>query len=178
MSWRSTVRTIASQPAFMLLAFVTRRELADGADVHRLGAGDRAEALGPGATQFAYLFLPVIVGIVGGAFVSGRLAGRIPGDRQIAFGFAATIGGVAISVALHLVTTPPIIVQQVLITLAAAGVQLVIPVLVLRMLDLFPAVRGSAASVQTCVMLRSARSSWARSCRRSTARCFRSAWER
>jgi MFS transporter, DHA1 family, multidrug resistance protein len=32
-------------------------------------------------------------------------------------------------------------------------VQLVIPVLVLRMLDLFPAVRGSAASVQTCVML-------------------------
>ena len=99
--------------------------------------------------------MPVIVGIVGGAFLSGRLAGRIPGDRQIGFGFAATIGGVAISVALHLadgVAADPDR-SRCSSRSAAGGVQLVIPVLVLRMLDLFPEVRGSAASVQTCVML-------------------------
>jgi DHA1 family bicyclomycin/chloramphenicol resistance-like MFS transporter len=41
----------------------------------------------------------------------------------------------------------------VFVGIDAVGVQLVMPVLVLRMLDLFPASRGSAASVQSCIML-------------------------
>jgi hypothetical protein len=44
-------------------------------------------------------------------------------------------------------------VQEVLIGIDAVGVQLIMPILVLRMLDLFPMSRGSAASVQSCVML-------------------------
>lgn len=96
----------------------------------------------------------MIVGIVGGAFLSGRLAGRIPGDRQIAYGFGVSIAAMVVSVVMHVASgSPPVLFQQALITLSAGGVQLVIPVLVLRMLDLFPDVRGSAASVQTCVML-------------------------
>jgi MFS transporter, DHA1 family, multidrug resistance protein len=149
-----TVRRIASNPLFMVLAIVTGADLAT--ILMFIGAAPAIVLThwGLDATQFAYLFFPVIVGIVGGAFLSGRLAGRIPGDRQIAFGFGTTIGAVAISVVLNaLPQTPPLLVQQVLIALAAGGVQLVIPVLVLRMLDLFPDVRGSAASVQTCVML-------------------------
>jgi DHA1 family bicyclomycin/chloramphenicol resistance-like MFS transporter len=43
--------------------------------------------------------------------------------------------------------------QQVLITLVALGVQLMMPIYALRMLDMFPDARGSAASVQSCVML-------------------------
>jgi DHA1 family bicyclomycin/chloramphenicol resistance-like MFS transporter len=149
----STVRTIASNPLFMLLAIVTGANLSTILMFIGSAPAIVLKHWGLEATQFAWLFLPVIVGIVGGAFLSGRLAGRIPGDRQIAYGFGATVGGVAIAVALHSLMSPPILVQQVLITMAAGGVQLVIPVLVLRMLDLFPAVRGSAASVQTCVML-------------------------
>jgi MFS transporter, DHA1 family, multidrug resistance protein len=149
-----TVRTIASSPLFMLMAIVTGADLATILMFIGSAPAIVLNHWGLSATDFAYLFVPVIAGIVGGAFISGRLAGRIRGDRQIGFGFAATIGGVAISVALHsLPQPPPILIQQVLITLAAGGVQLVIPVLVLRMLDLFPEVRGSAASVQTCVML-------------------------
>ena len=37
--------------------------------------------------------------------------------------------------------------------MVATGVQLMMPIFALRMLDLFPEVRGSAASVQSCVML-------------------------
>jgi len=44
-------------------------------------------------------------------------------------------------------------VQEVFIGIDALGVQLVMPILALRMLDLFPASRGSAASVQSCVLL-------------------------
>lgn len=149
-----TVRTIASSGVFMLLAFATGMDLAT--ILMFIGAAPAIvlKHWGLGATEFAWLFLPVIIGIVGGAYASGRLAGRIPGTRQIVIGYAITIGAVFLSVMLHgFIQPPPILAQQVLITLAAAGVQLVIPVMVLRMLDLFPAVRGSAASVQTCVML-------------------------
>ena len=107
-----------------------------------------------GETQFAYLFVPLIIGIMGGAFLSGRLAGRIPGTRQIAIGYAITLSGGALTVLLQaLVDSPPVFPQQVLITVVALGVQLMMPIYALRMLDLFPDVRGSAASVQSCVML-------------------------
>jgi MFS transporter, DHA1 family, multidrug resistance protein len=49
--------------------------------------------------------------------------------------------------------TPPIPLQQLLLAIIAVGVQLVQPVLNLRMLDLFPRARGSAASVQSCVSI-------------------------
>jgi DHA1 family bicyclomycin/chloramphenicol resistance-like MFS transporter len=107
-----------------------------------------------GETQFAYLFVPLIIGIMGGAFLSGRLAGRIPGTRQIAIGYTITLSGGALTVLLQaLMDSPPVFAQQVLITVVALGVQLMMPIYALRMLDLFPDVRGSAASVQSCVML-------------------------
>ena len=107
-----------------------------------------------GETQFAYLFVPLIIGIMSGAFLSGRLAGRIPGTKQIAIGYTLTLAGGVLSVMLQaLVDSPPIFPQQVLITVVATGVQLMMPIYALRMLDLFPDVRGSAASVQSCVML-------------------------
>jgi DHA1 family bicyclomycin/chloramphenicol resistance-like MFS transporter len=107
-----------------------------------------------GETDFAALFVPLICGIIGGAWISGRLAGRMTGGRQIAYGYTLTLSGALLMVLLHwLVREPPVLVQQVLITAVATGVQMMMPIFALRMLDLFPEVRGSAASVQSCVML-------------------------
>jgi DHA1 family bicyclomycin/chloramphenicol resistance-like MFS transporter len=50
-------------------------------------------------------------------------------------------------------TGPPILLQQVILAVIAFGVQLASPTLSLRMLDLFPLARGSAASVQSCVSI-------------------------
>jgi DHA1 family bicyclomycin/chloramphenicol resistance-like MFS transporter len=101
-------------------------------------------------TQFAWLFLPVIAGFVLGAFVSGRLAGRMPPAFQIRIGFAVTFAAVAVRFALHAsVTQVPIPVQQLLLFGSAIGVQINTPVLSLRLLDLFPSTRGAAASVQS-----------------------------
>src|SRR5262249_47770119 len=95
-------------------------------------------------TQFAMLFVPLICGIAGGAILSGRLAGHVAGGKQIAIGYALTISGSVISVLLHaFVKEPPILLQQILITVIGTGVQTVMPIFVLRMLDLFPDVRGS-----------------------------------
>jgi DHA1 family bicyclomycin/chloramphenicol resistance-like MFS transporter len=105
-------------------------------------------------TQFAYLFVPLIIGIMGGAFLSGRLAGRIDNTRQIAIGYTLTLVGGVLAVLLQaFVDSPPLLPQQALITVVAVGVQLMMPIYALRMLDLFPDVRGAAASVQSCVML-------------------------
>jgi DHA1 family bicyclomycin/chloramphenicol resistance-like MFS transporter len=105
-------------------------------------------------TQFAYVFVPLIIGIMGGAFLSGKLAGRVEGTKQIKIGYTLTLAGGVLSVMLQaFVDSPAIFPQQVLITVMALGVQLMMPIYALRMLDMFPEVRGSAASVQSCVML-------------------------
>jgi MFS transporter, DHA1 family, multidrug resistance protein len=105
-------------------------------------------------TQFAYLFIPVIGGLISSAFISGRMAGRFSYAQQSHLGFLLALGGSALMTLLFvLVTAPPIIIQQLLIAVIAFGVQLAGPTLSLRMLDLFPRARGSAASVQSCVSI-------------------------
>jgi DHA1 family bicyclomycin/chloramphenicol resistance-like MFS transporter len=105
-------------------------------------------------TQFAYLFFPVIGGIVVGAWVSGRLAGRIPLGKQALVGFILAMIGSGALIVLHvLFVSPPILSQQIALAVIALGAQSAGPPLALRMLDLFPGARGSAASVQSCVSI-------------------------
>jgi MFS transporter, DHA1 family, multidrug resistance protein len=149
-----TLGRIASHRQFMLYAFALGTTFS--AMITFIGA---APAIVMGhwhlsETQFAYLFVPLLVGIMGGAFLSGQLAGKLDGTRQIAIGYTIALGGGVLLVALHAFSeSPPFFPQQVLIATVAIGVQLMMPIYALRMLDLFPEVRGSAASVQSCVML-------------------------
>jgi len=107
-----------------------------------------------GETQFAWLFAPVIGGFVVGAWMSGRMAGRVRGTTQAEIGFITAFAGALIMLALQaFVREPPIHLQQALLATIAIGVQLVSPVLTLRMLDLFPRARGAAASVQSFVSI-------------------------
>jgi DHA1 family bicyclomycin/chloramphenicol resistance-like MFS transporter len=105
-------------------------------------------------TQFAWLFAPVIGGFVVGAWISGRMAGRVRGTTQAELGFVIALAGAGALLALLLGTrSVPIPVQQALLATIAFGVQLVLPVLSLRMLDLYPRARGAAASVQSFVSI-------------------------
>ena len=105
-------------------------------------------------TQFANLFIPVIGGLVSAAFLSGHMAGRFTYAQQSRLGFMLAMSGSALMTLLcATVDAPPIIVQQLIIAFIAFGVQLAGPTLSLRMLDLFPHARGSAASVQSCVSI-------------------------
>jgi DHA1 family bicyclomycin/chloramphenicol resistance-like MFS transporter len=105
-------------------------------------------------TQFAYLFIPVIGGLITSAFISGRMAGRYTYAQQSHLGFLLAMAGSGLMTLLHaLFNAPPILLQQVILAVIAFGVQLASPTLNLRMLDLFPLARGSAASVQSCVSI-------------------------
>lgn len=105
-------------------------------------------------TEFANLFIPVIGGLISAAFVSGRMAGRFTYAQQSRLGFMLALSGSGVMTLLFAaVKAPPILIQQFLIAFIAFGVQLAGPTLSLRMLDLFPHARGSAASVQSCVSI-------------------------
>ncbi|HEY3785744.1 MAG TPA: multidrug effflux MFS transporter [Steroidobacteraceae bacterium] len=105
-------------------------------------------------TQFAHLFMPVIGGLLAGGWVSGRLAGRVTYAAQSRLGFILALCGTGLMTILQaLLNEPPIPLQQMALCTVALGVQIASPTLSLRMLDLFPRARGSAASVQSCVSI-------------------------
>jgi DHA1 family bicyclomycin/chloramphenicol resistance-like MFS transporter len=102
-------------------------------------------------TQFFWFFSLTISGIMGGAFASGRLAGRITPRRQIRYGF--TIMAV---VSIANVTANALFVAQPwwalpLIGLFAFGWSLMVPVVTLLVLDLVPQRRGLASSLQAVI---------------------------
>jgi MFS transporter, DHA1 family, multidrug resistance protein len=105
-------------------------------------------------TQFAWLFLPVIAGFTLGAIVSGRAAGTLAPERQVRIGMSIVLGVCTARALLHTVLpNVPIGLQQAMLFASAFGTQLVFPALTLRMLDMFPELRGSAASVQSFISL-------------------------
>jgi len=105
-------------------------------------------------TEFANLFIPIITGLIGGAWISGRMAGLVSHGRQTQIGLLLSACGSSLMIALQtLLASPSLFAQQVSLSLIALGAQLAGPTLTLRMLDLFPRSRGSAASVQSCVSI-------------------------
>jgi DHA1 family bicyclomycin/chloramphenicol resistance-like MFS transporter len=102
-------------------------------------------------TQFFWFFLLSIGGIMAGAWASGRLAGRITPARQIRHGFVVML---AISV-LNLAYSAwlPVAAPWALIPIGiyAFGWALMVPVVTLLVLDLVPARRGMASSLQAAI---------------------------
>jgi DHA1 family bicyclomycin/chloramphenicol resistance-like MFS transporter len=107
--------------------------------------------LGLGPTQFFWFFGLTISGIMGGAFVSGRLAGRTPPRRQIRYGFSVMLTVSLLNVALNLLLDPNPAWALLPVALFAFGWALMVPVVTLMVLDLAPDRRGMASSLQACV---------------------------
>lgn len=104
--------------------------------------------LGLNERQFAWLFLPGISGIVIGAFISGRVAGRLTPRQTLALGFGVMFAAVACNVAYHAVAAPALPWTVLCVMLYTMGMAITMPTLTLLALDLFPHNRGMAASMQ------------------------------
>jgi DHA1 family bicyclomycin/chloramphenicol resistance-like MFS transporter len=99
--------------------------------------------------QFAWFFIPMIGGMMLGAFTSGRTAGRISGARLANIGFACCGIGAVVNVAYNLWVPVPSIPWAVLpMAIGSFGIALVFPILTLAVLDMYPRQRGSASSLQ------------------------------
>ncbi len=110
--------------------------------------------LGKGEQDFWVLFVPLISGMVAGSWFSGRLAGRISGRRLATAGYWISLAAGAANLALMLVPAAQTLPWAVLLLpVYTFGIALAFPILTLAMLDLFPANRGAASSVQTFVSL-------------------------
>ena len=99
--------------------------------------------------QFGWFFIPMISGMMVGAWVSGRAAGRISGTRLANLGFACSGVAVLANVAYTQAFATPSLPWAVLpMTLNAFGIALVFPIVTLAILDMYPRQRGSASSLQ------------------------------
>jgi MFS transporter, DHA1 family, multidrug resistance protein len=104
--------------------------------------------LGVSPTAFLWLFGPVMLGMMGGNWLAARLAGQVGSRRTIGLGFAIMIGSALVNLAMNF-WLPPALPWAVLpLALYVFGMALNMPVLSLRVLDLFPERRGLVSSCQ------------------------------
>jgi MFS transporter, DHA1 family, multidrug resistance protein len=103
------------------------------------------------ATHFFWLFLCTIGGIMVGAAVSGRLAGKMSPKRQIMRGFRIMVAVSAVNVALNLFAPLSAWWALPLIGLFSFGWALMVPVVTLLVLDQVPERRGMASSLQASI---------------------------
>lgn len=107
--------------------------------------------LGLTPTQFFWFFILTISGIMGGAWLSGRLAGRIPPKRQIRHGFLIMFTVAVLNLAANLLFPPHAWWALLPIAVFSFGWALMVPVVTLLVLDLHPERRGMASSMQAFV---------------------------
>jgi DHA1 family bicyclomycin/chloramphenicol resistance-like MFS transporter len=98
--------------------------------------------------DFAWLFVPGISGVMFGAFLSGRLAGRLSPRRTVSAGYLTMCGAVVFNLA-YCAFFPPALPWTVLpVMIYTIGMALAMPSVTLITLDLFPQLRGMTSSLQ------------------------------
>jgi len=104
--------------------------------------------------HFAWLFIPAISGMMTGAFLSGRLAGKLSGTATVRLGYVIMLAASAINLAIASLLPEPRVPWSVLpVGLHAIGIGMNFPTLTLLLLDRFPHHRGAVSSVQAFVSL-------------------------
>ena len=102
-------------------------------------------------TQFYWFFIITIGGIMSGAWLSGRLAGRIPPTRQVRHGFVIMSAMGLLNLALTLWAPLHPTLALLPLGMFSFGWALMVPVVTLLVLDLYPQRRGMASSLQAFV---------------------------
>jgi len=142
---------LGSDPRFILLALASGVPF-NGMFLYILSApvflGEHLHLL---PQQFFWCFLMTIGGIMGGAMVSGRLAGKIAPKKQIRHGFVIMLVIGVINLAANLLFTAHVSWALIPLGIFSFGWALMVPVVTLLVLDLHPERRGMASSLQMFV---------------------------
>lgn len=105
--------------------------------------------LGVAETGFLWLFGPAMLGLMSGAWLSGRLAGRLSLPRTIGLGYMIMACAALFNIGLNLAFPPALPLSVLPVLVYVFGMALAMPCLNLLALDPFPEQRGLAASCQT-----------------------------
>jgi DHA1 family bicyclomycin/chloramphenicol resistance-like MFS transporter len=102
-------------------------------------------------TQFFWFFFLSVGGLMGGAWWSGRLAGRVAAGKQIRRGMNIMVVAALANVALNAALAPHWSWALPPVALFSFGWALMVPVVTIKVLDLVPDRRGMASSLQAFV---------------------------
>ena len=142
---------LGSDPRFILLALASGIPF-NGMFLYILSApvflGEHLKLL---PQEFFWCFLVTIGGIMGGAMVSGRLAGKIHPKKQIRHGFVIMLVIGVINLVANMLFTAHVSWALVPLGIFSFGWALMVPVVTLLVLDLHPERRGMASSLQMFV---------------------------
>ncbi|MBI5719064.1 MAG: multidrug effflux MFS transporter [Burkholderiales bacterium] len=102
-------------------------------------------------TQFFWFFITSVAGIMAGAWLSGRLAGRMPPRRQVRWGFLVVGAASVVNLLLNAVLEPHAAWAIVPVAVYSFGWSLLTPVVTLLVLEQAPERRGMASSVHSSI---------------------------
>ena len=143
--------SLLSDPRFVLLCFASGVPF-NGMFLYVLSApaflGDILQ-LQP--TQFFWFFVLNVIGIIGGSWASGRMAGRVAPKRQIRDGFLVMVLVSIVNIAASAFVTPHAVWSMWPVMVYSFGWALMVPAVTLLVLDLHPERRGMASSLQSVV---------------------------
>lgn len=104
--------------------------------------------LGLGPTEYSWLFIPSIAGIMTGAFFSGRVAGKWSKTETVTRAYGFMVVAALANFGYSYLMAPSLPWAVMPIYLYAIGTALAMPSISLISLDMFPARRGMVASLQ------------------------------
>lgn len=107
--------------------------------------------LGMAPTQYFWFFILIISGIMSGAWVSGRMAGRLAPKQQIKYGFIIMLLIGVINLGANLLFRAHASWAIFPIAIFSFGWAMMVPVVTLLVLDLHPDRRGMASSLQAFI---------------------------
>ena len=142
---------LGSDPRFLLLALASGIPF-NGMFLYVLSAPVfLGEHLGLLPQQFFWFFILTIGGIMAGAMVSGRVAGRLTPQQQIRKGFSIMLVIGVVNLVANLLFKADVAWAMFPICVFAFGWAMMVPVVTLLVLDLHPERRGMASSLQMFV---------------------------
>lgn len=109
--------------------------------------------LGLPETAFAWLFLPFILGMVGGSMLNSRYADRIAPATMIRAGLGILLLGAILNVGYNLLFAAAIPWAVGPIFVYAFGMSMALPGMTVASLSLFPGMRGLASSLQSAALM-------------------------
>jgi DHA1 family bicyclomycin/chloramphenicol resistance-like MFS transporter len=138
-------------PRFVLLAFASGVPF-NGMFLYVLSAPVfLGEHLALAPTQFFWFFVLTIGGIMGGAWVSGRMAGRRAPKQQIKYGFLIMLAMAVVNLLANALFGAHASWAMLPIAVFSFGWAMMVPVITLLVLDLHPDRRGMASSLQAFI---------------------------
>ncbi len=109
--------------------------------------------LGLAADDFGYLFIPLVTGMMGGAWWSGRVAHSWRAQRSVRLAMAMMLLGATLNIVQAWLLPGQLVTTIAPLMLYTFGIGLAMPVMTVLALDCFPLNRGSASAMQGFMQL-------------------------